>query len=471
MECFHQNKRVAKLILVSFLLLVIGCSDSTGQNIHHHSKLADTIDSLMQISYERGIFNGNVLVTRNDSLVYQKSFGYTDGSGQTQLTKKSIFSPGSIAKEFVAVSIMMLVEKGAISLDDNLSKFDLRLPDWSKKVTIKHLLNYVGGFPQIDYDNVKNDNDILEDLQQLPSLLFEPGTDYHYNNNSIFLQKRIIEKVTKKSYQDFITENIISPLKMQNVVFDPDFDYPNRTRSFNVHKENAEEFYPSTGWLWVTIDDLNKWITALRHNTLITTTSFKTIAVNQYFQEKGSILGSYDAQKALHLHGGQSYQFEAAFMSELENDLSILLMSNNKNQSFNIIQSVYNIIKGKSFSLPRKSIYRQIRKACHENIDKGIKLYYTLKQSDYELYNFNDPNALNSLGYDLLSAKKINESITIFKLAVSEFPKDANLYDSLGEAYYTNKQYDLALLNYKKSLEMNPKNTNAEKMIEKINKK
>ncbi|CAL2076493.1 serine hydrolase [Tenacibaculum sp. 190524A02b] len=457
-----------RFIILIFSVTILGCNSTKKQEAQSFKKYTTTIDSLMQYSFEKGIFNGNILVTRNDSLVYQKSFGYTDGTVKNKLTKESIFNPGSIAKEFVAVSILMLVEKGELSLNDNLSKFDLGLPDWSTKVTIKHLLNYVAGLPQIDYANVKNDDDILEDLQQLPGLLFEPGTNYNYNNNSIFLQKIIIESVTKNTFKAFVNKYITTPLKMNHSAFDIDFDYPNRTRSFNVHKENAREFYPSTGWLWVTIDDLNKWITALRHNTLITDASFKTISVNQFFQEKGSILGSYDAKKALHLHGGQSYQFEAAFMSELKDDLSILLMSNNKNQSFNIIQSVHNIMKGKLFSLPKKSIYRQIRRACHKNIDEGIKLYHTLKQNDYELYNFGDPNALNSLGYDLLSKKKINESIIIFKLAISEFPKDANLYDSLGEAYYTQKQYSLALENYKKSLELNAKNTNAEKMIKKI---
>jgi CubicO group peptidase (beta-lactamase class C family) len=457
-----------KIFVLALSLAILGCNTVKKQEkqpFHNHSR---TIDSLMQYSFNKGIFNGNVLVTRNDSLVYQKSFGYTDGSGQTKLIKQSIFSPGSIAKEFVAVSIMVLVENGDLSLDDTLSKFDLGLPEWSKKVTIKHLLNYVGGIPQVDINNVKNDKDILKDLQLLPKLLFEPGTDYNYNNNSLFLQKRIIESVTKTTFQEFVKQHIITPLKMKNAGFDLDTDSPNRTICFNVHKENIIRNYPSTGWIWLSVDDLNKWITALRKNKLITETSLKELFVNQYFKNKGSVLGSYDKDKAIHSHGGQFLQFEAAFISELENDLSIILMSNNKNQSFNIIQSLHNIMRGKSFSLPKKSIYRQIRRTCHKNINEGIKLYHSLKQGDYNLYNFGDPNELNGLGYDLLTSKKINESIAIFKLAVSEFPENANLYDSLGESYFTNKQYDLAIENYQKSLELNPENKNAEKMLKKI---
>lgn len=73
------------------------------------------------------------------------------------------------------------------------------------------------------------------------------------------------------------------------------------------------------------------------------------------------------------------------------------------------------------------------------------------------------------MGYELLRAGRIKESIEIFKLAISEFPKNANLFDSLGEAYFTNKQYDLALDSYKKAISLGGSNGNAEKMIDKIN--
>ena len=455
-----------KLMIAILALAILGCSDK--QKPKTFVKYSTTLDSLMRFSYDRAIFNGNVLVTRNDSLVYEKSFGYTDASGKTKLSKASLFSPGSIGKEFVAVAVMMLVEKGELNLDDKLSKFDLGLPVWSEKVTLKHLLNYVSGVPQIDYDNVKNDKDILEDLQELPNLLFEPGTDFNYNNNSIFIQKRIIEKVTQNTFEEFVKQHIVRPLKMEDAVFDAGYDYPNRTRSFNTHKQNADEKSPSTGWLWLSIGDLNKWITGLHNDKLISRASLKLLLKNQYFLNQKSVLGATDPKFSIHFHGGQYYQFEAAFIGEFKNNLNVLLMSNSKNQSFEIIQSLHNIMNDKAFILPKKSIYREIREKCIADITEGIQYYHSLKESNYDLYSFDNPNELNSLGYNLLSLKKVNDAITVFKLAVSEFPKDANLYDSLGEAYYTNKQYDLATVNYKKSLELNPENLNAEAFLKKI---
>ena len=97
---------------------------------------------------------------------------------------------------------------------------------------------------------------------------------------------------------------------------------------------------------------------------MISRASLELLLKNQYFKNKESSLGSSYNAFALHLHGGQSWQFEAAFMSELKNDLNIFLMSNNKSKGFEIIQSVHKIMKGKTFSLPVRSIYREIRQKC-----------------------------------------------------------------------------------------------------------
>lgn len=79
-----------------------------------------------------------------------KSFGFTDETRKTPLTKNAIFNFGSIVKQFNAVAIMMLVERGQLNLDDPISKYNLDLPKWSEKVTTRHLINYASGIPRIE---------------------------------------------------------------------------------------------------------------------------------------------------------------------------------------------------------------------------------------------------------------------------------------------------------------------------------
>ena len=77
---------------------------------------------------------------------------------------------------------------------------------------------------------------------------------------------------------------------------------------------------------------------------------------------------------------------------------------------------------------------------------------------------------MNSFGYQLLGIKKVKEAIKIFKLNIEEYPDAFNPYDSLGEGYMIDGQRELAIKNYAKSLELNPKNTNAILMLARINK-
>ncbi|MDY8135093.1 serine hydrolase [Aquimarina sp. 2201CG5-10] len=457
---------VKKVSFLSFLLFFFGCK--TEPNLKQNTpEYVSKIDTLITKSFERDLFNGNILISKNDIIVYQKSFGYIDGSQQTKLDTKSIFNIGSIAKEFNGVSIMILAERGLLSLDDSISKYDLGLPKWAEKVTIRHLLNYSGGLPAIDLE-VKNDRDAIKNLKSLDSLLFEPGTNFNYNNNSVFIQRRLIEKVTSQSFEEFVIENIIVPLKMTNSVFDPQKRHINRTSCYDFDKIKCPEIQFISGWLWTDINDLYKWINSMNSNVLISQESFKALLKNPYVDGKTSSVGEYFEEEQIQRHNGTSYKFESIFLNDFKNDIVIILLSNNRNVVWDIGHQVHDIMLGKEFVIPKKSISQAIRSSCFENVDKGIKLYYDLKEKHLNEYSFENPNELNRLGYELLRNGNVQNAIRVFQLAISEFPNNANVYDSLGEAFYTNEQYELALINYRKSLKLNPESESAKKMIEKI---
>lgn len=433
------------------------------------------IDSLMKTSYKRDIFNGNILVVKNNEILYQNEFGYTDASKTTKLNPNSVFNIGSIAKEFNAVAIMILKEEGKLSLDDKLSKFDLGLPKWSETVTIRHLLQYTGGLPEVNWKSVKNDSDMLTDLRNLKKLNFEAGTDYFYNNNNVFLQRRIVEKVSGMSFNDFVEKNILTPTQMNNSIIDPNSENPQFVNAFSNEQVNdAPMSIEYTGWVCPTINDMQKWIVSLHSGKLISKESLITLS-EAYSKNSQSALGRglvENNELVLHQHHGSSSNYEAFIHYNKKENLIVILMTNNKNSRLQeITQAVENILKGVNFEIPKKSIYLAIRQKSYENIEEGIKLYNDLKKNNFETYNFADENELNQLGYKLIEKEKLEEAIKIFQLLISEFPNSANPYDSMGEAYYLNGNNDLALFNYKKSLELNPNNSNAEKMIEKIKSK
>lgn len=436
----------------------------------NHTLEIQKIEDLMIKSYERGLFNGNILVAKKGKIIYQKSFGFTDETKKTPLTKNSIFSFGSIAKQFNAVAIMMLVERGQLKLDDPISKYNLDLPKWSEKVTIRHLINYASGIPRLENKMIvpKNDEEAWNILKKTDTLLFEPGKGYRYDNGNVFLQRRIIENVTGMTFQDFVTKNIIKPLKMTNSVFDAKAGYKNRTSCYDMDNVRCPEMEFISGWLWLDTNDMYKWIVAMNHNRLISRKSFETLLNNPYAKEEGGSLGRYFEEDELQRHNGISYKFESILLNDMKNDVIIILASNNLNKVYSLGYTIRDIMLGKAYEIPKKSVSQVLRKMAFADVNKTIEKYYSLKKTSEKEYNFDNPSELNSLGYELLRADKINESIEIFKLVVKEFPKNPNVVDSLGEAYYTNKQYDLAIDSYKKAIELGGTNGNADKMIDKI---
>lgn len=101
------------------------------------------------------------------------------------------------------------------------------------------------------------------------------------------------------------------------------------------------------------------------------------------------------------------------------------------------------------------------------NFDKAVAGYRQIKK-DTPNNNAVSEGRLNNLGYGFLRAKKLPEAITYFKLNVEFYPNSFNVYDSLGEAYMANGDKELAIANYKKSLELNPKNQHGAEMLKKL---
>ena len=101
-------------------------------------------------------------------------------------------------------------------------------------------------------------------------------------------------------------------------------------------------------------------------------------------------------------------------------------------------------------------------------IDGAERQYHELKSTAANTYNFEE-NELNNLGYQLLRANKLKDAIRIFQLNLATYPQSSNVYDSLGEAYMNAGDTPLAIANYQKSLQLNPKNRNAVKMLQKLN--
>ncbi|PQJ79778.1 serine hydrolase domain-containing protein [Polaribacter porphyrae] len=190
-------------------------------------------------------FNGAVLLIKNDKVILKETYGFTDNTKKIALTNNSSFRLASVSKQFTAAGIMLLKEQGKLNFDDSITKY---LPQLSyNTVTIRNLLNHTSGVPDI-YMNFeskyKKEIDKFLSISKMVDLLAKenkpltskPNEKYRYNNTGYVLLAAIVESISKKSFEDFMQEELFSKLKMKNTrvwnLASKDSTFKNKTSSF-----------------------------------------------------------------------------------------------------------------------------------------------------------------------------------------------------------------------------------------------
>ena len=231
-------------ILAVFVILLTFSNSATAQ-----SKLY-LLDSLFQSLYSHGNFNGNVAIKQEDKILFEKSYGLANETTGEPLTPNSVFELASCSKQFTAMAISLLAKKNKLEYNDSIAKYIPELAFY-KNITIYQLLHHTSGLPDYELllDTVWNKNKIAtnNDLIVLfkkyqPALLFAAGTQYQYSNTGYAFLATIIERVSKKSYTDFLQQKIFEPLKMKN-----SFVYHRRLNPFKIKNYALGYVYDSSG--------------------------------------------------------------------------------------------------------------------------------------------------------------------------------------------------------------------------------
>jgi CubicO group peptidase (beta-lactamase class C family) len=455
---------------------------------------AAKIQELLTVAQKYRQFNGTVLVAENGKVVYKGAYGAANMEWNIPNTADTRFRLGSITKQFTATVIMQLVEQGKIKLDAKLSDY---LPDYRKdtgsKVTIHHLLTHTSGIPSYTsqpgfFENVsRNPYKVDEFVKKYASgdLEFEPGSKYTYNNSGYFLLGAIIEHVTGKPYEQVLKENIFDPLGMKNTGYDHyGTIIPKRAAGYiktaggYANAPYLDMSIPyAAGSLYSTVEDLYLWDQALYTDKLLTEQS-KTLMYKPFLNDyaygwvvTNASFKQNDQPVPVITHNGGINGFSTNIVRfPKEKNLIVLLDNSNSEYIDRLSDSIAKIIYNQPYDSPKISIVPVLDKTITEKgIEAGIAQYRDLKAKQTATYDFTEPE-LNRLGYQLLRNGKPKEAIEIFKLNVEAYPQGANAYDSLAEAYMTANERELAIQNYKKSLELNPNNTNAATILKRLEK-
>jgi CubicO group peptidase (beta-lactamase class C family) len=455
---------------------------------------AAKIQEVLTLAQKYRQFNGSALVAENGKVIYKGGFGMANMEWEIPNAPDTRFRLGSITKQFTAMLTLQLVEQNKIKLDGKLSEY---LPDYRKdigdKVTVHHLLTHTSGIPSYTsqpgfFANVsRNPYKVAEFVKTYASgnLEFEPGTKFSYNNSGYFLLGAIVERITGKSYEQALKEMILDPLGMKNTGYDNHDPLLAKRASGYAKTANGYTNAPyldmsipyAAGSMYSTVEDLYLWDQALYTDKLITPQS-KELMYKPFLQDYAygwaitkTSFKVNDQPVPIITHGGGINGFTTTIVRFPKEKNLIVILDNTGSPNLNrLSDKLARIIYNQQYEPPKQSIAEVIEKTIGEKgIDAGVAQYRELKTKQAGTYDFAEPE-LNALGYRLMSQGKTKEAIEIFKLNVEAYPQGFNTYDSLAEAYMNNNERELAITNFKKSLELNPNNTSASENLKKLEK-
>jgi len=268
--------RSTPVLLLAALTVLVPLTQARAAGLD--DPLAAKIDAVMSAVYKPGQPGAAIIVQKDGRTIIRKGYGMADLELGVPVAPDMVFRLGSITKQFTAVSILSLAQEGKLSLQDEITKFLPDYPTQGKRITVEHLLTHTSGIqsytdmpewlPLWRKDMTPKE---LVDLFKDKPMQFEPGRSWSYNNSGFVLLGAIIEKVSGKTYEQFVDERIFKPLGMSSSYYgSTERIIPRRIPGYEegesgfVNASYLSMTQPyAAGSLLSTVDDLARWSEAV----------------------------------------------------------------------------------------------------------------------------------------------------------------------------------------------------------------
>ncbi len=266
------------LLLLSFACFLMAATAQSIPTVKNDRNTERSIDAILSGYGSKHDPGASVLVMRNDTILFSKSYGVKNINSKASINAGTNFRLASVTKQFTATCILFLEQEGQLSITDKISKYLQNLPGYTSNIRINQLLNHSSGLP--DYEDLipelqteqVQDKDCLTLLKKADSLYFVPGTAYRYSNTGYALLALIIEKVSGTTFATFLQTHIFKPLNMTTTVAFENgistvknraFGHSFTNNSWELTDQSNSSAVLGDGGIYSNTLDLLKWISAL----------------------------------------------------------------------------------------------------------------------------------------------------------------------------------------------------------------
>lgn len=341
-----QALRAAVLLFTLVLAALPAAAASTITN----AELAQYADRLLTETYPADQPGATALIVRNGETVLRKGYGLANLELGVPMQPDMVLEIGSVTKQFTGAAILMLQERGKLSVADEITRYLPDYPTHGQKITLDHLLTHVSGIPSYTglpewSARIREDvtvDQLIAIFKDKP-LEFAPGEKWSYNNSAYALLGAVIEKVSGKTYEDFIEQEIFAPLGMKRSSYVNLREIvPGRAAGYDkqgdkyLNTQYLSMSHPySAGALMSNVDDLALWEQALTNGKLLKKESldrmFTPVKLNSGLTTKygyGWSVWDFEGTQVIE-HGGDIFGFSSMVTRVPSENLLVVIMTNN----------------------------------------------------------------------------------------------------------------------------------------------
>ncbi len=395
------------------------------------------VETFLQKVAQSG-YAGSVLVASESRVLVDKGFGMADREAQRPQTPETVFSVGSITKQFTAAAILKLEEQGKLSVGDRLSKYLPGVPSGKDGITLHHLLTHGAGFPGAigdDYDTISTSGFLA--LAMSRPLLYEPGTGYEYSNVGYSLLGMVIEQVSGMGYEAYLRKHLFLPAGMTRTGYQaPGFapgelavGYRDGERwGTALDRPWAQEgpgwHLRANGGILSTTADMRRWYQALKNRTVLSDASIRKLWAPH--RKEGGAPSFYGygwvvediGGDTLIWHNGGNGVYNAYMGFVPAKDLVVVVSSNSNDQiSDDIAMRIQALLSGGS---PTLSDPEAARWTGTYALPSGAALRVRFDAYDRLQAEFDDPGLLLLLSGDGTETPENTQAAAQRSLAIAE---------------------------------------------------